>query len=62
MERQYFQVAVNNVPDDVERWIVARIDTHTRELWFWGSWDNEPQAREISKLCDGIVIRRNDNE
>ena len=59
MERQ-FLVEVNNVPDDCEKFIVARFDPKERELWFWGSWDNEAQAKEIAKMRDGLVVRRAD--
>lgn len=55
---ELYQVEVNNVPDDFKEWIVARWSPETRELWFWGSWDNKAQAEEIAKMIDGIVIRR----
>lgn len=55
---ELYQVEVNNVPKDCYEWIVARWSPETRGLWFWGSWDNKPQAREIAKMIDGIVIRR----
>lgn len=59
MGRQYL-VEVNNVPDDCEEFIVARFEPKARELWFWGSWDDEAQAKEIAKMCDGLVVRRTD--
>ena len=62
MAEQYFQVKVNNVPDETEEFIVARLSQETRALWYYGSWNNEPQAEEIAKFVDGIVLRRIDNE
>jgi hypothetical protein len=49
---------VNNVPDDALDYIVARWSKETSSLWFWGSWETKEQANEISKLVDGIVVKR----
>lgn len=53
-----YQVEVNNVPKDSYEWIVARWSAENHNLWFWGSWETEPQAKEIAKMIDGIVVRR----
>lgn len=53
-----YQVEVNNVPDDALDYIVARWSNETSSLWFWGSWETKEQANEISKLVDGIVVKR----
>ena len=58
MEKQYFQVEVNNVPEDTLEYVVVRVDETTMELWYWGSYDNYPQAKEIAKFLGGIVVRR----
>lgn len=55
-----FRVEVENVSPDPKKWIVARFDAHTRKLWYWGSWDSKPQAEEIAKMTDGLVIERVD--
>ena len=55
---ELYQVEVNNIPKDCYEWIVARRNPEDCGLWFWGSWDNKPQAREVAKMIDGIVIRR----
>lgn len=55
---ELYQVEVNNVPDDCKEWIVARWSPESRGLWFWGSWDNKAQAKEIAKFINGIVVRR----
>ncbi len=62
MAEQYFQVEVMNTPEIVEKYVVARFDENTNQLWFWGSWDNEKQANEIAKTIGGIVVRRIGNE
>lgn len=55
---ELYQVEVNNVPDDALDYIVARWSKETSSLWFWGSWETKDQANEISKLVDGIVVKR----
>lgn len=55
---QSFIVEVNNIPEKVNEWVVARFSPHSRDLWYWGSWDNEPQAKEVAKLIDGLVVRK----
>lgn len=52
------QAVVNNCPEDTLECVVARIDETTMELWYWGSYDNYPQAQEIAKFLGGIVVRR----
>jgi len=58
MGEQLCQVMVNNVPENVKEYIVARWSKETSSLWFWGSWSSEPQANEIAKMIDGVVVRR----
>lgn len=53
-----FIVEINNLPEETEDWVVARYSPQTRDLWYWGSWDNEAQAREVAKLIDGVVVRK----
>lgn len=53
-----FIVEINNLPEEVEDWVVARYSSQTRDLWYWGSWDNEAQAKEVAKLIDGLVVRK----
>lgn len=55
MEQQFI-VEVNNIPEETEDWVVARCVA--RELWYWGSYDNEAQAKEVAKLIDGLVVRK----
>ena len=53
-----FIVEINNLPEEVEDWVVARYSPQTRDLWYWGSWDNEVQAKEVAKLIDGLVVKK----
>lgn len=60
MEKQFFQVEVNNTPspEDTLEYVIARRDKNDSSLWFYGTYDSEEQAIEISKLLDGIVLRK----
>lgn len=58
MGEQLCQVIVNNVPNDTEKYIVARYSEETNVLWYWGSWDNKDDAAECAKNVNGIVVRR----
>ena len=57
MEQQFI-VEVNNIPEETEDWVVARFSPQTRDLWYWGSYPKENQAKEIAKLIDGVVVRK----
>lgn len=47
-------VKVNNVSENAKRYVVARlVDT---VLWYWGSWDNEDDARAVAREIDGLVV------
>lgn len=47
---------INNMPTTVRAWIVARdIDG---DLWYWGSWDSENDARTAAQDIDGVLIAR----
>ena len=61
MEEQYFQVEVMNTPEIVEKYVVARFDENTNQLWFYGSWNDEIKAKDVAIEIDGIVVRRIDN-
>jgi hypothetical protein len=53
---------VNNVPNETEKYVVARWSDEMRSLWYWGSWDNLEDAEEAAKNTGGIVVRRIGNE
>ncbi len=60
MEKQYLQAKVNNLPKEVEKYVVARIDDDSRELWYWGTWTEEDDAVRAAKKLEGIVLERMD--
>ena len=60
MGDQLFQVEVNNVPQTVNKYVVARFDEHTNALWFYGSWNDEIKAKDVAIEVGGLVIRRMD--
>lgn len=51
-------VEIKNMSPNAEKFIVARVSQN--ELWYWGSWKNKDQAKEIAKIVDGIVVERLD--
>lgn len=61
MGDQFFQVDVMNTPEIVEKYVVARFDENTNQLWFYGSWNDEIKAKDVAIEIDGIVVRRIDN-
>ena len=55
MNDNEFIVKVNNLPNyKLQKYIVARISNG--ELWFWGTWETEDQAKKIAEEMDGIVV------
>lgn len=54
------QVKVNNVPDNPCKYIVARYDSNSLSLWFWGSWDDKQEAGIAAEEITGIVLERVD--
>ena len=49
-----FQVILKNMPEKVERFIVARLDNGS--LWYWGSWDNLDDAKSVAEEFDNALI------
>lgn len=50
-------VWINNMPEETEKYIVARFDRN--ELWYWGSWRNETDAEKAAmQFKNGIVVER----
>lgn len=48
---------VNNLPDEIEKYVVARVCDG--ELWFWGTWDDKDEAeRAVNDVENGILLRR----
>jgi hypothetical protein len=52
-----FKVKVENTPEDVKKWVVARRDKYTAELWYHESFDEEQRAYDVAEeLDDGVVV------
>lgn len=51
-----------NVPKEVKhRWIVARREDSSAELWWYASYDDEELAySEAQKVGNGIVLERSE--
>ena len=53
---------INNVPETVERYVVARYvisesgDYFSGSWWFWGSWDDEQTALKVANELEGAVF------
>lgn len=49
---------IKNLPAyPLKHWIVARYDENTKALWFYGSWDEKPEAdRVAAELGNGMVV------
>jgi hypothetical protein len=57
MGKQYLQAEVNNLPDDIEKYVVAKVCDG--ELWFWGTWDDKDEAEKaVNDVENGILLRR----
>lgn len=54
----YFKAEVNNTPKDVKtKYIVARRDDYTSELWYYEGYDDKKQADDVAtELDNGIVL------
>lgn len=49
---------VKNMPAyaDKYRYVVARRADDWGDLWFYGAWDDEDKAREVTNEIDGMVV------
>ena len=53
---------INNVPETVNRYVVARYviseagDYFSGSWWFWGSWDDEQTALKVANELEGAVF------
>ena len=55
MEKQCL-AEVNNLPNEIDKYIVARVCDG--ELWFWGTFDSETRAKKVAKDVDGVILER----
>lgn len=52
-------ITIHNVSENAKHYIVSRLDDNTNTLWYWGSWDNEEDARRVAiELGKAVVSER----
>lgn len=51
-------VEAMNVPKDHDKYIVARLNQG--KLWYWGSWDDEMEAKRTALWINGIVVEESE--
>ena len=51
---------VNNLPShELKRYVVARYDENTKELWYFGTYEEREYAEyAISQLYNGLILER----
>ena len=49
---------VNNLPDDIEKYVVAKV--FDGEMWFWGTYDDKNRAEKAVHDVDGVILERMD--
>lgn len=56
--RFMYKVDVKFVPEEIKsRWIVAKRDKYTAELWFFEFQDSKKRAEDVAQeLDDGVVV------
>ena len=54
-----FSVPVFNIPDHVERYVVARLVDGM--LWFWGCWNDKRKAEKACEEINGVLVYTLDN-
>ncbi len=55
------KVKVNNLPSHglKKRYVVARYDENTKELWYFGTYEEREYAEyAISQLYNGLILER----
>lgn len=50
------KIEVNNMPEEVRKYVVARIDERDMGLWYWGSWDERDRAQTAAEEIGGVVL------
>lgn len=48
------EIKVENTPEEVDPYVVARPDGGS--LWYWGSWNNKEEAQKVAKEIGGLVL------
>lgn len=49
------RVVINNMDEDHERFVVARLVEN--DLWYWGSWEDHKEAERVARTFEnGVVV------
>lgn len=49
------KVSINNMDEDHERFVVARLVDN--QLWYWGSWSDPLEAERVARTFEnGVVV------
>lgn len=56
MKSRACKIIVNNIPDDTDQWVVARIGADDKTLWYWGSYSEKSRAENVANTLGGIVL------
>ncbi len=51
-------VTVNNMPESVKKYVVARAVDGT--LWYWGTWNDKAEAERVADEIDGLVVEKSE--
>lgn len=54
------KVIINNLDEDHERFVVARLVEN--ELWYWGSWDDSAEAQRVAHEMGAYMIDMEDED
>lgn len=57
MDKQHWTtVIVENMPEHLERYVVARFDRDDGSLWFYGTYDDRDKALNTANVIDGVML------
>jgi hypothetical protein len=48
---------VNNLPTDLAKYAWITANTYEGELWFYGAWYTEAEAREQAREIGGVALK-----
>lgn len=56
--KKHMKVLINNIDSKhLEKYVVARFDESSHQLWFYGSYKTEERANEVLReLWNGLIV------
>ena len=55
-KKHWATVMVENMPEELERYVVARFDRDDGSLWFYGTYDDRGKALYTANVIDGVML------